>query len=80
VNIGSEEMVTINRLVELTSKIAGKVISKRHIPGPLGVRGRNSDNTLIHKILGWNYSLTLEEGLTRTYKWIEGEIARGSKQ
>jgi nucleoside-diphosphate-sugar epimerase len=75
VNIGSEEMVTINELVEITAKVAGKLISKNHIPGPLGVRGRNSDNVLIRKILGWDYQQSLETGISKTYKWILHQIS-----
>jgi len=74
VNIGSEEMVTINYLVELTAKIAGKTISKKHIPGPLGVRGRNSDNALIREVLDWDYEQNLETGLIKTYEWISNQI------
>lgn len=73
-NIGSEEMVTINELVAITAKVAGKTISTKHIPGPLGVRGRNSDNALIREVLGWDYKLTLEEGITKTYSWIAAQI------
>ena len=76
VNIGSEEMVTINQLVDTAAKVAGKTIDKEHIEGPLGVRGRNSNNDLIRKELGWDYSMTLEEGIRKTYKWIMGEIAK----
>lgn len=75
VNIGSEEMVTINELVDITSKVAGKTISKKHISGPLGVRGRNSDNTLIREVLGWDYKQNLEEGIIKTYAWINEQIA-----
>jgi nucleoside-diphosphate-sugar epimerase len=74
VNIGSEEMVTINTLVEKVSAIAKKRITINHISGPLGVRGRNSDNSLIREKLGWNYSMTLEEGLKHTYDWISSQI------
>ncbi|MFZ1941605.1 MAG: NAD-dependent epimerase/dehydratase family protein [Terracidiphilus sp.] len=75
VNIGSEEMVTINQLAELIMEIAGKKLKIKHIPGPLGVRGRNSDNRLIYKKLGWKPSHPLSEGLERTYRWIEEQIA-----
>ena len=75
VNIGSEEMVTINQLVALVAKIAGKRIVVRHIPGPLGVRGRNSDNRLIGEKLGWKPSRPLEEGMEKTYAWIYRQIA-----
>lgn len=74
VNIGSEEMVTINRMAELIMEIAGKSLRIRHIAGPLGVRGRNSDNRLIRMKLGWEPSQPLREGLAKTYAWIAGEI------
>lgn len=74
VNIGSEEMVTINRLVELVMQIAGKKLSIRHIPGPLGVRGRNSDNRLIEEKLGWKPSQSLRAGLEKTYRWIDAQV------
>jgi nucleoside-diphosphate-sugar epimerase len=70
-NIGSEEMVTINRLVEMVAEIAGKVIHKNHVPGPTGVRGRNSDNRLIREKLGWAPTQSLRRGLELTYEWIE---------
>ena len=76
VNIGSEEMVTINQLVDTAAKVAGKKIEKNHIDGPLGVRGRNSNNDLIRKELNWDYEMTLEEGIRKTYNWIMGEIAK----
>ena len=74
VNIGSEEMVTIDRLVDVTAKVAGKIISKKHIPGPVGVRGRNSDNNLIREQLNWDYAQTLEAGISKTYQWICEQI------
>jgi len=74
VNIGSEEMVTINQLVDTAAKVAGKSIDKKHIDGPLGVRGRNSDNALIREKLDWDYSMTLEEGISKTYNWIVEQI------
>jgi GDP-D-mannose 3',5'-epimerase len=74
VNIGSEEMVTINQLVETAAKVASKNVEKNHIDGPLGVRGRNSNNDLIREKLGWDYSQTLEEGISKTYNWISGQI------
>ena len=74
VNIGSEEMVTINQLVDTAAKVAGKEVSKIHIDGPLGVRGRNSNNDLIRKELSWDYSQTLEEGIRYTYHWINSQI------
>jgi nucleoside-diphosphate-sugar epimerase len=75
VNIGSEEMVTINELAETIMKIAGKELSIRHIPGPLGVRGRNSDNRLIHEKLGWKPAQPLTSGLEKTYAWISDQVA-----
>jgi GDP-D-mannose 3',5'-epimerase len=80
VNIGSEEMVTINCLVEMTMKIAGKHLSVRHIPGPLGVRGRKSDNRLISKTLGWAPCAELEVGLRNTYHWIEQQVQAAELQ
>ena len=79
VNIGSEEMVTINQLVDIAAKVAGKNISKKHIDGPLGVRGRNSSNDLIRKVLGWDYQMTLEEGIAKTYNWISEQIEKKEK-
>jgi nucleoside-diphosphate-sugar epimerase len=74
VNIGSEEMVTINQLAETAAKVSGKVVQKTYIDGPLGVRGRNSNNNLIRKELGWDYSQTLEEGIRKTYDWIKEQM------
>lgn len=74
VNIGSDEMVTINELVKMVADIAGKKINIKHIEGPLGVRGRNSDNKLIKKKLGWAPDCLLKEGLKKTYPWIEEQI------
>lgn len=74
VNIGSEEMVSINELARLAMRIAGKQLEIRHIPGPLGVRGRNSDNRLIREKLGWAPSRPLEAGLAATYRWIEQQV------
>ena len=74
VNIGSEEMVTINELVDTAARVAGKKVTKIHIDGPLGVRGRNSNNDLIREKLGWDYEQTLEEGIRKTYNWIEEQI------
>jgi nucleoside-diphosphate-sugar epimerase len=74
VNIGSEEMVTINDLAGMAMQIAGKQLRIRHIPGPLGVRGRNSDNRLIARELGWAPAQPLVNGLTKTYRWIEAQV------
>ncbi len=78
VNIGSTEMVSINRLAALIGEIAGKRLAIRHIDGPLGVRGRNSDNTLIRKMLGWAPGEALRTGLERTYGWIEQQVMRNT--
>lgn len=76
VNIGSEEMVTINHLAELVMEIAHKKLSVKHIPGPLGVRGRNSDNHLIKQKLDWAPSTKLADGLATTYQWIQKQIQK----
>ncbi|RJR13536.1 NAD-dependent epimerase/dehydratase family protein [Candidatus Parcubacteria bacterium] len=76
VNIGSEEMVSINELVHMTADIAGKRISMKHVKGPLGVRGRNSDNRLIKEKLGWAPSEPLRTGLEKTYLWISKEVEK----
>jgi GDP-D-mannose 3',5'-epimerase len=76
VNIGSSELVTINRLVEIVEEIAGAKLERRYNPlEPQGVRGRNSDNTLVREALGWEPSTTLEVGLERTYRWIYDDLA-----
>ncbi|HEV2426207.1 MAG TPA: NAD-dependent epimerase/dehydratase family protein [Terriglobia bacterium] len=75
VNIGSEEMVSINRLAEMAMEIAGKRLRIRHVEGPLGVRGRNSDNRLIRQRLGWAPSASLRSGLEATYAWIAEQVA-----
>ena len=80
VNIGSEEMVTINQLVDTVAKVAGKTVHKIHIDGPLGVRGRNSNNDLIREALQWDYSMTLEEGIAKTYAWISEQIAANTEE
>ena len=74
VNIGSEEMVTINQLVDIAANVSNKTIEKKHIDGPLGVRGRNSNNDLIREKLDWDYSMSLEEGIRKTYSWIKRQI------
>lgn len=75
-NLGSDEMVSMNQLVEITSEIAGVKPSIHHIPGPEGVRGRNSDNTLIKQVLGWAPSISLKDGISRTYAWISKEVEK----
>jgi len=78
VNIGSEEMVTINQLIDLVADIAGKRIEKNHIPGPVGVRGRNSDNRLIRERLDWEPSIALRSGLEPTYSWVSRQLLRNA--
>jgi nucleoside-diphosphate-sugar epimerase len=74
VNIGSDEMVTINALAEMVMQVAGKRLTIRHIPGPQGVRGRNSDNRLIKEKLGWAPKQTLRDGIAKTYPWIRDQV------
>ncbi len=76
VNIGSDERISINGLADLVADVAGKRILKRHIPGPLGVRGRNSDNTLIRSTLGWAPEQPLRTGIAQTYAWVERQLLR----
>lgn len=78
VNIGSEEMVPIRGLCEMVMGIAGKRLTIRSVPGPIGVRGRNSDNRLISQKLGWQPNQPLLEGLARTYAWIEQQVKKAS--
>jgi nucleoside-diphosphate-sugar epimerase len=80
VNIGSEEMIAINDLAKMAMKIAGKNINIKHIDGPLGVRGRNSDNKLIMSKLGWEPSTPLIDGLTKTYHWIDNQVKKQGKR
>ena len=76
VNIGSDEIVTINQLVDIVCDIGEKTLEKKHIPGPLGVRGRNSDNRLIKDKLKWSPNKPLKEGLIKTYEWIQNELKK----
>lgn len=73
-NLGQDRMVTINELADMVAEIAGIRIVKKHISGPQGVRGRNSDNTQLRKVLDWEPGITLEEGLAHTYAWIEQQV------
>ena len=79
VNIGSEEMVTIEQLAKMIIKLSGKKLSIRYVPGPQGVRGRNSDNSLIKEKLGWAPSLPLRKGLEITCAWIEEQVGKAEK-
>jgi GDP-D-mannose 3',5'-epimerase len=74
INLGQDRMVTINQLADMVAQIAGVRIVKKHVPGPMGVRGRNSDNTLLRQVLGWEPEISLEHGLARTYAWIEEQV------
>ena len=79
-NLGTDRLITINELVELISEIAGKRLTKRHdLNKPQGVRGRNSDNRRLRHTLGWEPSVSLEEGLTVTYRWIENELRHAGR-
>jgi GDP-D-mannose 3', 5'-epimerase len=73
-NLGQDRMVSINELASIAAGIAGTNIQLKHIPGPQGVRGRNSDNTRLKEVLGWAPEISLEEGLSRTYTWIEKQV------
>ena len=79
VNIGSEEMVTIDRLARMVVELAGKELSIKNVPGPLGVRGRNSDNRLIQEKLGWKPSRPLVDGLRKTYAWIKAQVRKAAR-
>jgi GDP-D-mannose 3',5'-epimerase len=74
VNLGQDRLISINDLVELVAGIAGIEVTRRHIAGPQGVRGRNSDNSRLRQVLGWEPSIPLEEGLRHTYAWIEDRV------
>jgi GDP-D-mannose 3',5'-epimerase len=75
-NLGQDRLVTINQLADMIAEIAGIRIIKKHVSGPQGVRGRNSDNTRLRQVLGWEPEISLEEGLARTYAWIEKQVQR----
>jgi GDP-D-mannose 3', 5'-epimerase len=76
VNVGSDEMVSINQLVDMVADIAGKTLHKKHILGPTGVRGRNSDNRLIKEKLSWRPTALLRDGLEKTFAWVEQQVGR----
>src|SRR5262249_31616402 len=73
-NLGQDRLVSINELVDLVASIAQIEIVKKHVSGPMGVRGRNSDNTLLRQVLNWEPQVTLEEGLAKTYTWVEQQV------
>ena len=79
INLGQDRMISINELVDIVAEIAGKRINKRYdLSKPQGVRGRNSDNTLLRKVLNWEPAISLEDGLARTYRWIAGELEKST--
>ncbi|HLK86230.1 MAG TPA: NAD-dependent epimerase/dehydratase family protein [Candidatus Binataceae bacterium] len=78
-NLGQDRLVTIDQLADMAAEAAGISVEKKHIAGPQGVRGRNSDNTRLEKVLGWTPRVTLEEGMRRTYVWIEAEVIAALK-
>jgi nucleoside-diphosphate-sugar epimerase len=80
INIGSDRLVTINELIDIIARIAGKTIRKRYdLSKPQGVRGRNSDNTRVREVLGWDPKVSLEEGLEKTYRWIESQLRKAGR-
>jgi GDP-D-mannose 3',5'-epimerase len=79
-NIGSDEMVSMNQMAEMVLEFKGKQLPIKHIPGPEGVRGRNSDNTLIKQVLGWAPTTPLKEGLKYTYDWIQTQVEAYAKE
>ena len=81
VNLGTEELITVNQLVDAVCAAAGKRLSRNHdLTKPQGVRGRNSDNTMLNEIIGWQPAITFREGIEPTYRWIAGELAKGEKK
>jgi nucleoside-diphosphate-sugar epimerase len=75
-NLGQDRKVTINELADIVANVAKTRIAKRHVLGPQGVRGRNSDNTRLREVLGWQPETTLEEGISHTYLWIEEQVRK----
>jgi GDP-D-mannose 3', 5'-epimerase len=74
-NLGQDRLISINELADMVAHIAGLAITKKHVPGPQGVRGRNSNNDKLREVLGWEPRISLEEGMARTYRWIEEQVA-----
>jgi nucleoside-diphosphate-sugar epimerase len=79
-NLGQDRMVTINQLADMIAAIAGVNVDKIHVPGPQGVRGRNSDNSRLRRVLEWEPEISLEDGLARTYRWIEENVREVLKE
>ena len=77
-NLGQDRMLSINQLADIIAEISGISITKNHVDGPQGVRGRNSDNTKLREVLGWEPEISLEEGLAKTYAWIEDQVRQSS--
>jgi GDP-D-mannose 3',5'-epimerase len=73
-NLGQDRMVTVDELSDMVAGVAGISVKKKHVSGPQGVRGRNSDNTRLRDVLGWEPAISLEDGLARTYRWIEQQV------
>jgi nucleoside-diphosphate-sugar epimerase len=80
INLGQDRMVSINELADIIAEIADVQIEKVHVEGPQGVRGRNSDNTKLREVLGWEPAISLEEGLARTYPWIEEQVKQSMRR
>ena len=79
INLGQDRLISINDLVDVVAEIAGVEVTKKHIDGPEGVRGRNSDNSRLREVLGWEPTISLEDGLARTYTWIEAQIRQQAR-
>jgi len=80
-NIGSDRLITIDELADIITNISGKIITKKYnLSAPQGVRGRNADLALVKKVLGWEPQVSLEEGLAKTYKWIEKQVKKNKVQ
>jgi GDP-D-mannose 3', 5'-epimerase len=79
-NLGQDRMISINQLADMVAAAAGIAVEKRHVAGPQGVRGRNSDNTLLRTVLGWEPAVSLEDGIARTYAWIESQVAAAARE
>jgi GDP-D-mannose 3', 5'-epimerase len=79
-NLGQDRLISINELADLVAGAAGITVKKRHVPGPQGVRGRNSDNSRLRDVLGWEPEISLEEGIARTYAWVEQQVAQSVRR
>jgi nucleoside-diphosphate-sugar epimerase len=79
-NLGQDRMVSINELASIIANIADIDVNKKHVPGPQGVRGRNSDNTRLKEVLQWEPQISLEEGLRRTYVWVEKQVRKAASE